>query len=405
MKRGLISLIFLIAGLGTFFYLTNLSIKTRLDNWIGFAQEDSIQQNSLADSIPINTQPTGKTSKKKKIPKTIKPDKYAYLDKYARQTPDKYSRSNFELAEYLQRPAKTDLEKARLIYSWIATHIHYDDDGFNTGKYRDESADSVLARRTAVCDGFSSLFQELGLLMDLKVEKVSGYAKGYGYKPGDKFSDTDHAWNAVKIDNTWKLIDVTWGSSEGETTEEGLLKSTMRFDPYWFCVPPEAFIFSHLPENKDWQLISNSITLKQYENLSFIDDTFFKLGFDSKQIFERAISGTTNEFVETFPFNYPINGAELPIDKKIERGREYTFSIESEYLESVMILDAEQWIELKREGNVFKIKYTPTGDKLKILVKANWYEREFWTIAVYEIVNQKNLTAHNKMYEPLRGAM
>jgi hypothetical protein len=394
MKRGLILLVVLI-GLGTFFYLTNPNIKAKLDNWIGFAQPDSIQQNSQPHSTSTNTQPTSKSSKKKRIPKAIKPDKYAYLDKYARETPDKYSRTNSKLAEYLQRPAKNDLEKARLVYSWIATHIHYDDDGFNTGKYRVESADSILIRRRAVCDGFSSLFQELGLLMDLEVEKISGYAKGYGYKPGDKFSEIDHAWNAVKIDGTWKLIDVTWGSSVSETTDNGLLKSTMRFDPYWFCVPPEAFIFSHLPENKDWQLTSNTITLEQYENLSFIGESFFRLGFDSKQVFEGAISGTINEFVQTFPFNYPISGTELPITKKIERGREYTFSIESEYLENAMILDAEQWTELEREANVFKAKYTPTGDKLKILVKANWYDKRFWTIAVYEIVDQKNLTAHN----------
>jgi hypothetical protein len=394
MKRRLI-LLGVLVGLGTFFYLSNQNIRTTLDNWIGISNEDSIQGNPQTDSISSNNDPTSKTSKKKRIPKAIKPDKYAYLDKYARETPDKYSRTNSELAEYLQRPAKNDLEKARVIYSWIATHIRYDDDGFNAGKYKDQSADSALVRRTAVCEGFSSLFQELGILMDLEVEKISGYAKGYEYKPGDKFSETDHAWNAIKIDDTWRLIDVTWGSSEGETTDKGLLKSTMRFDPYWFCVPPEAFIFAHLPENKDWQLTSNTITLGQYENLSFIDDTFFKLGFDSKQIFERAISGTTNEFVETFPFDYPINGAKLPITKKIERGKEYTFSIESEYLENVMILDAEQWTELKREGNVFKVKHTPTGDNLKILVKANWYDKEYWTIAVYEIVDQKNLTTHN----------
>lgn len=386
-----------------FLYSTNPDFKAELNSWIGSARQDSVQANAQKDSVSNTTRSTKGTSTRKKIPKAIKPDKYAHLDKYARETPEKYSRNNAELADYLKRPAKNDLEKARLIYSWIATHIHYDDEGFNTGQYSEESADSVLIRRKAVCEGFSSLFQELGHLMNLEVEKISGFAKGYGYKPGDKFSDTDHAWNAVKIDGTWKLIDVTWGSSNSETTDKGLLKSTMRFDPYWFCVPPEAFIFSHLPEDKDWQLTDNTITLREYENLLFINDSFFKLGFDSKQIFEKAISGTNREFVETFPFEYPINAAELPVSRKIERGRECTFSIESEYLESVMILDNEKWTELKREENIFSIKYTPTGDKLKILVKANWYEKEFWTIAVYEIVDQKNLTAHNKMYVTIAG--
>jgi hypothetical protein len=397
MKRVLILLIIIIA-VGTFFYSTNPDIKTKIDNWIGVTQADSIREKLDSDTISNQSQQTRRTAKRKKIPKAIRPDKYAYLDKYARETPDKYSRDNVALAKYLAKPAKSDLEKARLIYSWIATHIRYDDEGFNSGEFKDESADSVLTRRTAVCDGFSSLFQELGLLMGLEVEKISGYAKGYRYKSHDKFSDTDHAWNAVKIDDTWKLVDVTWGSSDSETTNKGLLKSTMRFDPYWFCVPPEAFIFSHLPENKDWQLINQTISLRQYEDLAFIDDSFFKMGFDSKAIFQKAISGDSKEFVETFPLDYPISGVDLPINKKIGRGKEYTFSIESEYLENVAIIDEGQWIHLKREANVFKIKYAPKGDKLRISVKVNWYDKQFWTIVVYDIVDEKNLTAHNISY-------
>lgn len=65
-----------------------------------------------------------------------------------------------------------------------------------------------------------------------------------------------------------------------------------------------------------------------------------------------------------------------------------------------MIIDVEQWIEVKKEGNVFKIKYIPTGDELRISVKANWYDKSFWTIDVYEIVDAENLTAHHTMSVP-----
>lgn len=399
MRRGLILIIVLAVGLGTFLYSTNSYFKAKLDNWIYSNQRDSVQENLQIDSISNATSATKNAPKKKKIPKTIKPDKFTTLDKYARETPDKYSYNNSKLVEYLKIPAKNDLEKARLLYSWIATHIRYDDEAFNSGRYKDQSADSILVNRTAVCEGYSSLFQELGDHMGLEVEKISGYAKGYGYEPGNKFKDTNHAWNAVKIDGTWRLIDVTWGSSDSETTDKGL-KSTMRFDPYWFCVQPEAFIFSHLPENKDWQLTDQTMTLKQYESLPFLHDSFFKLGFDPKSTLQKAISGNTKEFAETFPFELPINKVELPISKKIERGREYTFSIESEYLEKVMIIDGQQWIELKMEGDTFKIKHIPTGDKLQIAVKVNWYDKTYSTLVVYTIVDTENLTAHSNTFMP-----
>jgi hypothetical protein len=395
MKRVLILLLVLIGVFGTCFYLTNPDLQSKVDKWRGRSQRDSVQNNSLTDSIPNSSTSIKKTAKRNRIPKTIKPDQYAYLDKYARKTPDKYSRNNAELVEYLKRPAKNDLEKARLIYSWIATHIRYDDDAFNSGNYEDESADSVLVSRTAVCDGYSSLFKELGVRMGLEVEKISGYAKGYGYQHGDKFQGTDHSWNAVKIDGVWQLIDVTWGSTDSETTVHGL-KSTMHFDPYWFCVKPEAFIFSHLPETADWQLTKQAITLSQYEEFPFLDQSFFQLGFDSEIIFQKAISGTTKEFAQTYPLEFPIKGLELPISKEIQRGREYTFSIESEYLESVMIVDEGEWIELKREGNVFKVIHAPKGEKLQISVKVNWYDKNYWTIVAYDIVNDENLTTHNE---------
>jgi hypothetical protein len=156
-------------------------------------------------------------------------------------------------------------------------------------------------------------------------------------------------------------------------------------------VKPEEFIFSHLPENEEWQLTHQTITSKQYENLPFVRDSFFKLCFDAEKVFQKAISGEITEFVETFPVDYPIASTDLPILKKIQKGKEHTFSIESEYLESVAIVDGGIWIYLKGKDNVFKITYTPNVDKLYIVVKFNWYE-DFSTMAVYEIVDGKSLT-------------
>ena len=390
-KRGLIILIIIVVLVGAFLYVTNPDIRAKFYSWIGISQADSVQQNS-PDQVSGKSKPKRKTTKiDANIPKVIKPGKYADLDKYARETPDKYSHDKVTLAKYLQKPAKNDVEKARLIYTWIATHIRYDDEAFNTGKAKDESVKSVLARRTANSDGFSTLFLELGSLMKLNVEKIAGHTKGYGFQKGEKFS-SNHTWNAVRIGRAWQLMDVTWGGSYAETTEKGL-KSTMQFDPYWFSVKPDALIFSHLPENNSWQLVSQVLTPKQYGDLPLLKESFFKMGFDSKKALQQSLSGETREFVETFDLDYPVNGAELPITKKLERGKEYTFSIESEYLETVVLVDGGQRIELKREGNSHKITYVPKAEKLQIAVKVNSFDEKFSVLAVYDIVDKKNLTA------------
>jgi hypothetical protein len=56
--------------------------------------------------------------------------------------------------------------------------------------------------------------------------------------------ETDqHAWNAVKIEGSWRLVDVTW-ASQVTGVREG-----------FFMVPPEQFIETHYPSHSDWQLL------------------------------------------------------------------------------------------------------------------------------------------------------
>ena len=46
----------------------------------------------------------------------------------------------------------------------------------------------------------------MGEYLNIKVEVIPGYSKGYGFKAGDTFEKTNHAWNAVLINNKWSLL-------------------------------------------------------------------------------------------------------------------------------------------------------------------------------------------------------
>ncbi|MDD5735131.1 MAG: transglutaminase domain-containing protein [Methanothrix soehngenii] len=179
------------------------------------------------------------------------------------------------LAAYLTENATTDRQKARAIYRWIAENIEYDVKGLFKGNRVDATAEGALKSRSSVCGGYSLLFEKLANLSGLEAVTISGYSKGYGYSPGMHFTEpANHAWNAVKIEGKWHLIDSTWGA--GKVDKDG--KNNKEFDDYYFLTSPEKFIFDHLPEDPYWQLLDEPISKEEFEDLVCLEPAFFDLG-------------------------------------------------------------------------------------------------------------------------------
>lgn len=198
---------------------------------------------------------------------------YSTIDAHALNTPENALRSIQTLADYLIGPASSDDEKLRAIFRWITHNISYDTEGYFSGRYGDLSADGVLKSGRAVCEGYSGLFKGLADAAGLTVVKVTGYSKGYGYSVGNRIrpGQSNHAWNAARLNGKWYLLDPTWGA--GYVTGGG--EFVRRFQEYYYLTPPDKFIYDHFPEDSRWQLLSNPITLRDYESLVYLRPTFF----------------------------------------------------------------------------------------------------------------------------------
>ena len=72
--------------------------------------------------------------------------------------------------------------------------------------------------------------------------------------------ETDHAWNAVEIDNHWYLMESTWGA--GHLNEQNTFKR--KLNSYYFLPRPNEMIYHHLPEDEKWQFLR---TPNQYETI------------------------------------------------------------------------------------------------------------------------------------------
>ena len=200
---------------------------------------------------------------------------YEHIDKHVLSTPEWAKESLSRLAAYLIEPAKNEKEKARAIFRWITQNIAYDSEGYFSGDYGDLSPGGVLKSGVAVCSGYSMLFNSLGQEAGLEVVNINGYSKGYDYEVGESVDGkTNHAWNAVKIDGKWHLLDATWGS--GYLNENG--EFVREFDEHYFLTPPQEYIYGHLPENQKWQLLDRSISSQEYKELAYLQPPFFQSG-------------------------------------------------------------------------------------------------------------------------------
>ncbi|WP_181368956.1 transglutaminase domain-containing protein [Flavobacterium pallidum] len=216
---------------------------------------------------------------------------YASVDSIVRNYPDSFS-STEKLAEKINSDFDTESDRARAIYTWIATNIRYDLPAAHSGNgiafyYKDE-ADRIekekkfrvdLAKKTlkqgkGICQNYAALFHHLCDLTALKCIDIPGSAKTNLMQIGKLPQPSDHIWNAVKIGNSWNLVDVTWGAGSVDTNSGKFVPS---FSDGYFCPTPEVFFLNHFPEDARMSMLQR--TPEDFANLplyygSYVDSDY-----------------------------------------------------------------------------------------------------------------------------------
>jgi hypothetical protein len=297
---------------------------------------------------------------------------FYHIDSFAINTPPGLVYDVDSVAAYLRQGCKSDMERARAAFAWEANNVRYDDKGFNTGNIPDQSPARVIKRRHAVCEGYSQLYRALCTAMGLEAVEISGYAKAYGYRPGQKFEgrDPNHAWNAVKVGGQWLLVDVTWGAGHAEG-ERGKLVSLKRYTPYFFNVDRYEFLFKHYPVEQQWTLITEPLTLRQYQEMPLVQEPFFMLGFSGKDILTKYLDKTLPaELPMSFPTTHDVKAVDFPLDGTLAAGTPMNFTIISnEDLVMAISNDLKKPpVMMQRSGNRYTASLTPSRGELHIAI-------------------------------------
>ncbi|RRB17708.1 transglutaminase domain-containing protein [Larkinella knui] len=201
-------------------------------------------------------------------------DNYSRIDSYARNAPDSYARSITSLSDYLTAPARTDMDKVRVIYAWMVSHIRYDMEAVNnrsSQKYYSEFeyANRVLRQRKGLCTGYALLFKYLLKRAGVQAVNIRGYARTEDKEAGRPVQVVDHEWNAVNIEDEWFLLDLAWAVTTGS---EGS-------NDFYFLTPPEVFISQHFPTDSRWQFLDQPLSKSEFDRFPKLYDPYFQLGF------------------------------------------------------------------------------------------------------------------------------
>lgn len=194
---------------------------------------------------------------------------YTAIDAYAKATPVAQTETIERLAAHLAKAGATRQARARAVYTWVALNLRYDAALFEAHKHQvniveadkaaqdprigGQSAAVVLRSHTALCLGYSHLVEALCKQMAIPAFTVSGLARSWHQPlPAAASAGPNHAWNVVKTEAGWQLMDATWAAGYLDPTGQFV----PRFSDSLFAPDPVQFGATHWPSDPAFQLVA-----------------------------------------------------------------------------------------------------------------------------------------------------
>ncbi len=198
---------------------------------------------------------------------------YKQADSRAYHAPSRFDGDIDGLIAYLIKPfQKNEMMRARVIFAWIVYHIQYNNYEYKTG-YEKRSGqkgwappEETFTKRTGVCRDNAALFDYMAKKANLETHLIIGDTN-YGL----------HAWNAVKINGKWELLDTTWAVNgqrafrnikndrkyklemqrRTQNSSKNNQKNMKQINNKWFMTQPKEMIKTHKPNDPKWSFLNN----------------------------------------------------------------------------------------------------------------------------------------------------
>lgn len=203
-----------------------------------------------------------------------------------------------EIVNKATRPEMSDLEKELALHDYIITHTRYDEENLKKDTLPDESHTpyGVLVNGIAVCDGYARTLQIL--LNEVGIESkmvVGNFDSLKGSLPGlptdNKEIKWRHAWNIVKIDNTYYQVDVT---ADDPVSDDG----TNVLDHTYFNISDKQIAVDHKWDREAYPQCSDdssnyNMKISEQKDVIISDDCYYYVD-NSGQLHKKLFDGSSD---------------------------------------------------------------------------------------------------------------
>ena len=296
------------------------------------------------------------------------------------------------LSEFITQGSTTKTEQARSIYQWICQNIAYDT------SYQVYTADQCYDQKKGVCQAYCELFYRLAEPLGLQTTIISGRSKNLH----GQVENTKHAWLHVEVEEGGILIDPTWGA--GFVNDGVFVRSDN--DMSWFQIDPHWLIFTHYPDDSNFQFMDNPISWNTFTQLPTLYPSSTEYGWDGKEMLTRILNGSIQSLPKIYDqYSAYLSLTDIPMQKTLRPGTSYTFTIQKKTdIKVALIHDGEfvydsDWIQ---EGNTLTLQYMPSAGGTVIL-SISKTDKKYSAVVAYQVPmptasDLKNIEA----YDPLR---
>ena len=175
-----------------------------------------------------------------------------------------------KVAHLIADSCKTELEKVYTVYTYIAGSYKYDLNRLKLIYKREIKRElylsEVIKKKRGVCGDFSNLFVTLCDSLNIGCFRVSGYSRTFNLFHPVKKSYYNHAWNVVRVEGKWYVLDVTFGMQH--FTNKRMDRERINYD--FLFSDPVKFGIVHLPADPVFQLLNHQRSYKDFRYRRFL---------------------------------------------------------------------------------------------------------------------------------------